>query len=202
MPSMSTKKSKVSARIIIALALLIASLLSSFLITTLANKEQSYWIANRELSPGQQISIGDISEAKINAGVISANYLSTDLDLVGSIVLDRIYTNTLIAKSSISDNLALVNSAEISLNIRAVDLPNSLVAGDRASIYLVEDAEPGSFPSDPELIISDIYLGAIERKESNFGADVTITVAIGRTEVLDILRATTFGRLVVVKLNG
>lgn len=202
MPSMSTKKSKVSARIIIALALLIASLLSSFLITTLANKEQSYWIANRELSPGQQISIGDISEAKINAGVISANYLSTDLDLVGSIVLDRIYTNTLIAKSSISDNLALVNSAEISLNIRAVDLPNSLVAGDMASIYLVEDAEPGSFPSDPELIISDIYLGAIERKESNFGADVAITVAVGRTEVLDILRATTFGRLVVVKLNG
>lgn len=202
MPSMSTKKSKVSARIIIALALLIASLLSSFLITTLANKEQSYWIANRELSPGQQISIGDISEAKINAGVISANYLSTDLDLVGSIVLDRIYTNTLIAKSSISDNLALVNSAEISLNIRAVDLPNSLVVGDRASIYLVEDAEPGSFPSDPELIISDIYLGAIERKESNFGADVAITVAVGRTEVLDILRATTFGRLVVVKLNG
>lgn len=202
MPSMSTKKSKVSARIFIALALLIASLLSSFLITTLANKEQSYWIANRELSPGQQISIGDISEAKINAGVISANYLSTDLDLVGSIVLDRIYTNTLIAKSSISDNLALVNSAEISLNIRAVDLPNSLVAGDRASIYLVEDAEPGSFPSDPELIISDIYLGAIARKESNFGADVAITVAVGRTEVLDILRATTFGRLVVVKLNG
>lgn len=199
---MSTKKSKVSARIFIALALLIASLLSSFLITTLANKEQSYWIANRELSPGQQISIGDISEAKINAGVISANYLSTDLDLVGSIVLDRIYTNTLIAKSSISDNLALVNSAEISLNIRAVDLPNSLVAGDRASIYLVEDAEPGSFPSDPELIISDIYLGAIERKESNFGADVAITVAVGRSEVLDILRATTFGRLVVVKLNG
>lgn len=202
MPSMSTKKSKVSARLIIALALLIASLLSSFLITTLANKEQSYWIANRELSPGQQISIGDISEAKINAGVISANYLSTDLDLVGSIVLDRIYTNTLIAKSSISDNLALVNSAEISLNIRAADLPNSLVAGDRASIYLVEDAEPGSFPSDPELIISDIYLGAIERKESNFGADVAITVAVGRTEILDILRATTFGRLVVVKLNG
>jgi hypothetical protein len=202
MLSMSTRKSKVSIRIIIALTLMIASLLSSFLITTVANKEDSFWIANKELSPGQQIAISDISEVKINAGVISAKYLSTDLDPVGSIVLDRISTNTLIEKSSISDNLSLVNSAEISLNIRAVDLPTGLRAGDRASIYLVEDAEPGSFPSDPELIISDIYLGAIERKESNFGADVAITVAVGRTEILDILRATTFGRLVVVKLNG
>jgi hypothetical protein len=199
---MSIKNSKVSARIFVALILMIASVLSSYLITALANKEESYWIANRELSPGQQISISDISEVKINAGVVSANYMSSDLDPVGSIVLDRISTNTLIAKSSISDNLSLVNSAEISLNIRAVDLPTGLGAGDRASIYLVEDAEPGSFPSDPELIISDIYLGAIERKESNFAADVAITVAVGRTEILDILRATTFGRLVVVKLNG
>ena len=181
---------------------MVVSLLSSFLISAASNQRESYWIANRELSPGQQISASDITEVKIDAGEISGNYLNFEMDPVGNIVLDRISRNSLIARSAISSNLTLINSAEISLNIRTIDLPIDLAPGDRASIYLVEDAEPGSFPSDPELILSDIFLGAIERKDSNFGSTAGITVSIGRSEIMDVLRATTFGRLVVVKING
>ncbi len=202
MPSMSTKKSKFGARVLIAITLMVVSLLSSFLISAASNQRDSYWIANRELSPGQQISASDITEVKIDAGEISGNYLNFEMDPVGNIVLDRISRNSLIARSAISSNLTLINSAEISLNIRTIDLPIDLAPGDRASIYLVEDAEPGSFPSDPELILSDIFLGAIERKDSNFGSTAGITVSIGRSEIMDVLRATTFGRLVVVKING
>jgi hypothetical protein len=51
-------------------------------------------------------------------------------------------------------------------------------------------------------VLSDIYLGTIERKNSNFGSEAAITIAIGRDEISDVLRSTTYGRLVVVKLNG
>jgi hypothetical protein len=199
---MSTKKSKIQARVLIAAALLVASILSSVLISIVSNQKQSFWIANRELTPGQQIAATDISKVQVNISTISNNYVSAEVDPIGSIVINRIQRTALIATQSISSQNEAINSAEVSLTIRAIDLPITVLAGDRISIYLLEDAELGAFPSEPELVLSDIYLGSIERKNSNFGSEVAITIAIGREEISDVLRATTYGRLVVVKLNG
>ena len=202
MPFMSTKKSKIQTRVLIAASLLVASILSSILISVLSNQKQSFWIANRELTPGQQIAATDISKVQVNISAISNNYVPAEVNPIGSIVINRIQRTSLIATQSISSQNEAINSAEVSLTIRAIDLPATVLAGDRISIYLVEDAEAGAFPSDPELVLSDIYLGSVERKNSNFGSEAAITIAIGREEISDVLRATTYGRLVVVKLNG
>ncbi len=202
MPFMSTKKSKIQTRVLIAASLLVASIISSILISVLSNQKQSYWIANRELTPGQQIAATDISKVQVNISAISNNYVPTGVNPIGSIVINRIQRTSLIATQSISSQNEAINSAEVSLTIRAIDLPATVLAGDRISIYLVEDAEAGAFPSEPELVLSDIYLGSVERKNSNFGSEAAITIAIGREEISDVLRATTYGRLVVVKLNG
>ena len=202
MPFMSTKKSKIQTRVLIAASLLVASILSSVLISVLSNQKQSFWIANRELTPGQQIAASDISKVQVNISAISNNYVPVEVNPIGSIVINRIQRTSLIATQSISSQNEAINSAEISLTIRAVDLPAAVLAGDRISIYLLEDAESGAFPSEPELVLSDIYLGSIERKNSNFGSEAAITIAIGREEISDVLRATTYGRLVLVKLNG
>jgi hypothetical protein len=199
---MSTKKSKIQTRVLIAASLLVASILSSILISVLSNQKQSFWIANRELTPGQQIAATDISKVQVNISAISNNYVPAEVNPIGSIVINRIQRTSLIATQSISSQNEAINSAEVSLTIRAIDLPATVLAGDRISIYLVEDAEAGAFPSDPELVLSDIYLGSVERKNSNFGSEAAITIAIGREEISDVLRATTYGRLVVVKLNG
>jgi len=199
---MSTKKTKIQTRVLIAGSLLVASILSSILISVLSNQKQSFWIANRELTPGQQIAASDISKVQVNISGISNNYLPADVNPIGSIVINRIQRSSLIATQSVSSQNEAINSAEVSLTIRAIDLPTTVLAGDRISIYLLEDAEAGAFPSEPELVLSDIYLGSIERKNSNFGSEAAITIAIGREEISDVLRATTYGRLVVVKLNG
>ena len=199
---MSTKKSKIQTRVLVAASLLVASILSSVLISVLSNQKQSFWIANRELTPGQQIAASDISKVQVNISAISDNYVPAGVNPIGSIVINRIQRTSLIATQSISSQNENINSAEVSLTIRAIDLPATVLAGDRISIYLLEDAEVGAFPSEPELVLSDIYLGSIERKNSNFGSEAAITIAIGREEISDVLRATTYGRLVVVKLNG
>ena len=199
---MSTKKSKIQTRVLVAASLLVASILSSVLISVLSNQKQSFWIANRELTPGQQIAASDISKVQVNISAISDNYVPAGVNPIGSIVINRIQRTSLIATQSISSQNEAINSAEVSLTIRAIDLPASVLAGDRISIYLLEDAQLGAFPSEPELVLSDIYLGSIERKNSNFGSEAAITIAIGREEISDVLRATTYGRLVVVKLNG
>jgi hypothetical protein len=195
---MSTKKSSIRARLLIAVSLLVLSILSSVFISLLSNQKGSYLIATRELTPGQQISVSDIAIVKVNVEALANTYLTAEQNPVGSIVINRIPSKSLIANQSISTKTDSINSAEISLNIRAIDLPANIAAGDRISIYLLEDAQPGAFPTDPEIVLSDIYLGIIERKNSNFGSEVAITIAIVRNEIADVLRATTYGRLVVV----
>jgi len=202
MPFMSTKKSSFKTRALIAATLLLLSVLSSVAISALTNQKESFWIAKRELTPGQQIAATDLAKVWVNISALPGTYLASEVNPIGKIVINRIPRTSLIASQSISDQTDAINSAEISLTLRAADLPENVAAGDRISIYLVEDAEPGAFPSEPELVLSDIYLGAIERKSSNFGSDAAISVAIGRTEIVDVLRATTYGRLVLVKLNG
>jgi hypothetical protein len=199
---MSTKRSSIRARFLIAISLLVLSILSSVAISLLSNQKGSYLITTRELTPGQQISASDIAIVKVNVTALANTYLTADQNPVGSIVINRIPRKSLIANQSISTQTDLINSAELSLTVRASDLPANIAVGDRISIYLLEDAQPGAFPTDPELVLSDIYLGIIERKSSNFGSDAAITIAIGRDEIADVLRATTYGRLVVVKLNG
>ena len=199
---MSTKRSSIRARFLIAISLLVLSILSSVFISLLSNQKGSYLITTRELTPGQQISASDIATVKVNVTALANTYLTADQNPVGSIVINRIPRKSLIANQSISTQTDLINSAELSLTVRAIDLPANIAAGDRISIYLLEDAQPGAFPTDPEIVLSDIYLGLIERKNSNFGSDAAITIAIGRDEIADVLRATTYGRLVVVKLNG
>lgn len=202
MPFMSTKKSTIRVRFLIAISLLVLSILSSVFISLLSNQKGSYLITTRELTPGQQILASDIATVKVNVTALANTYLTADQNPVGSIVINRIPRKSLIANQSISTQTDLINSAELSLTVRAIDLPANIAAGDRISIYLLEDAQPGAFPTDPEIVLSDIYLGLIERKNSNFGSDAAITIAIGRDEIADVLRATTYGRLVVVKLNG
>ena len=199
---MSTKKSTIRVRFLIAISLLVLSILSSVFISLLSNQKGSYLITTRELTPGQQISASDIATVKVNVAALANTYLTADQNPVGSIVINRIQRTSLIATQSISSQNEAINSAEVSLTIRAIDLPATVLAGDRISIYLLEDADKGAFPSEPEIVLSDIYLGSIERKNSNFGSEAAITIAIGREEISGVLRATTYGRLVVVKLNG
>ena len=118
---MSTKKRKIQTRVLIAASLLVASILSSVLISVFSNQKESFWIANRELTPGQQIAASDISKVQVNIAAISNNYIGADRNPIGNIVTNRIQRSSLIATQSISSEVDSINSAEISLTIRAID---------------------------------------------------------------------------------
>jgi hypothetical protein len=57
-------------------------------------------------------------------------------------------------------------------------------------------------PLTPELVISGAFLNSINRKDSNFGSDISLTVSVENSEIFGLLRATASGRLVIVRSNG
>ena len=71
MPFMSTKKSTIRVRFLIAISLLVLSILSSVFISLLSNQKGSYLITTRELTPGQQILASDIATVKVNVTALA-----------------------------------------------------------------------------------------------------------------------------------
>ena len=93
----------------LAFMLILVTILSSVFISLLSNQKGSYLIATRELTPGQQISVSDIAIVKVNVAALTDTYLTADQNPVGSIVINRIPSKSLIANQSISTKTDLIN---------------------------------------------------------------------------------------------
>ena len=86
--------------------------------------------------------------------------------------------------------------------MRASDIPEDIELGEAIDIYLVPEALGMEEPRAPELVISGVFLNSINRKASNFGNDISLTISVEKSEIVALLNATASGRLVVVRSNG
>ena len=76
------------------------------------------------------------------------------------------------------------------------------MSGEIIDLYWVDSRENNLSTSPPLLIVSGIYLVDIDRSGKNFASDIGLTLSVESADVLKLLSATIFGRLVVVSTHG
>lgn len=189
-------------RLVVAVSLFAAAVISAMALTALGNQSDTYWSARNSLIPGAQISESDLEEVDVSLGEVSGRYLSTDAMAAGAFVLRAIQKGELIAISSVSDTPNSLKSGQVPISIRSSDLPGDIELGESINIYWVKEAMGIEKPLTPELVISGAFLNSINRKDSNFGSDISLTVSVENSEIFELLRATASGRLVIVRSNG
>ncbi len=189
-------------RLVVAVSLFAAAVISAMALTALGNQSDTYWSARNSLIPGAQISESDLEEVDVSLGEVSGRYLSTDAMAAGAFVLRAIQKGELISISSVSDTPNSLKSGQVPISIRSSDLPGDIELGESINIYWVKEAMGIEKPLTPELVISDAFLNSINRKDSNFGSDISLTVSVENSEIFGLLRATASGRLVIVRSNG
>ena len=173
---MVTYKEKSQSRLPLAITLVIASFLSAFILAATSNRGDHYWIARHTLLPGALIA--------------------------STLVLTRISAESLITKDAIDSDLSTGSTHLVPLRIGSSDLPSAIMSGETIDLYWVDSRDNNLSPSPPILIVSGIYLVAIDKSGKNFGSDNSLTVSVDASDVLRVLNATTFGRLVVVSTHG
>ena len=190
------------SRLVLAIALIVASLVSAFIFSSLANQKTTMIVTTTFLLPGHQITQSDLARVQVTLGDIAQNYISQESEIVGSFSKVRIEAHELIARTSISSQSDSVSLSSVPLSIRSADAPDGINPGSIIDIYWVQAETNGEIQLIPELVIAGAHVLAITKSGSNFGSEIGLTVAVQSDEVLLLLGATSQGRVVLVSSHG
>ncbi len=189
-------------RLVLAIVLIAASLVSAFIFSSLANQKTSMIVSTNFLLPGHQIVESDLTRIQVSLGEVADYYVSDTSQIVGSFTKVRIEARELISKSAISSQSDAISLSSVPLSIRSADAPDGLIPGASVDIYWVQDDTNADMQLIPELVVVGAHVLAITKSGSNFGSEVGLTVAISSEDVLLLLGATSQGRVVLVSSHG
>lgn len=189
-------------RLVLAIVLIAASLVSAFIFSSLANQKTSMIVSTNFLLPGHQIIESDLTQIQVSLGEVADNYVSDASQIVGSFTKVRIEAHELISTSSLSSQSDAISLSSVPLSIRSADAPDGLIPGALVDIYWVQDDTNADMQLIPELVVVGAHVLAITKSGSNFGSEVGLTVAISSEDVLLLLGATSQGRVVLVSSHG
>jgi hypothetical protein len=196
---MTLHKKTHSARLPLAITLIVATFASTFLIATFSNKGADYWVISLPISPGHQISASDVSIAHLNLVASSEFYLGKEVDPIGMVATRIMHPGEIIGSTDLTSTANAMSTSAVPLSVRSVDVPTNLRIGEDIDIYWVLDAQIDEDVMDPILILGGVTLLSFDDGGKNFGSDIGLSVAVEQTQVLRLLSATTLGRLVVIR---
>jgi len=196
---MTLHKKTRASRLPLAVTLIAAAFVSAFLIATFSNKGADYWVVNLPISPGHQISSSDVSIAHMNLDSSAQFYFSDEVEPIGMIATRTMHAGEIIGSMDLSSTVDAMSTSAVPLSVRSVDIATGLSIGEGVDIYWVLDTQNGEEVMDPVLILGGVTLLSFEDGGKNFGSDIGLSVAVEETQVLRLLSATTYGRLVVIR---
>ena len=198
---MPSKKNS-SSRLVISIALCAAALIASYAMSLAANHSEKYWVLTRSIAAGTQLEENDLGIDSLSLGNSAARYIAERENPVGSVTLRAMNAGELLQRSALTEDSNTMNHQQLSISLRSVDLPMSTEVGEVITLFQVHDVTNGENAEPPRYISGGVFIVSIDRKGSNFGGEVAITVSVNREMVAEILDATTSGRLVVVRAHG
>ncbi len=199
---MAIQRKSSRSRLILAIALIAASLISAFLFSSLANQKTTMIVSTTFLLPGHQITENDLARVQVTLGDVAMNYISEESQILGTFTKVRIEAHELISRTSISPQADSLSLSSVPLSIRSADAPEGISPGSVIDIYWVQADSNVEIQLIPELVIAGAHVLAITKSGSNFGSEVGLTVAVQSDEVLLLLGATSQGRVVLVSSHG
>ncbi len=195
---MRSQKNSFSARLPLAITLIIASFASVIFISSIANKGADYWVVRGLVVSGHVITSSDLETVHMNLNKSSALYIDRTFNPIGLIALRTLQDGEVISTSDLGSAIQGQSTSAVPLSVRSVDIAQGLTLGEGVDIYWVEDSNNGEAVLEPVLVLAGATLLSLENTENSLSGDVGLSIAVEQTQVLRILSATSIGRLVVI----
>lgn len=186
---------------VIAIALLALSVTISIGFSLSTQRGEHFYIAKSPILPGTHIDPSQITLTRASLGSQSSMYFTSKDEIVNHIAQRLITPGEILFRSSISNTDTGEAMVLVPFSVRSVDIPDSAVSGDVVNLFWVLDSRNDQL-FEPEEIARNIFIQSIDRRGSNFGSDLAITVSVGTSQVQKLLSYTSGGRIVVVPSRG
>lgn len=191
-----------SPRVIVAVTLFLAALLSSFIFAALSDRSSGYWVASHPIAPGTLLTSEDFRLVKASLVENRDLYLAEEFLPTGMTSTQSIGEGEFLPLASLSEDSLTFDAEQVPLNILPSDIPAEISVGEAISLYWVPEAADSQSMSSPRLLLSGIFLRSIDRKGSNFGNGLAVTVSVDSSQVIELLAGTSNGRLIIVGAHG
>jgi hypothetical protein len=195
---MRHQKNSFSARLPLAITLIIASFASVIFITSMANKGADYWVVRGSVISGHVITSSDLETVHMNLNKSSAIYIDQTFNPIGLIALRTLQDGEVISTSDLGSAIQGQSTSAVPLSVRSVDIAQGLTLGEGVDIYWVTDSNNGEEVLEPVLVLAGAALLSLENTGNSFSGDVGLSIAVEQSQVLRVLSATSIGRLVVI----
>jgi hypothetical protein len=192
------QKNSFSARLPIAITLIIASFVSAIFISSIANKGDDYWVVRSAIITGHIISASDLDTVHMNLNESSALYIDKSFNPIGLIALRTLREGEVFSTTDLGSAIQGQSTSAVPLSVRSVDIAQGLMLGEGVDIYWVQDSNNGEEIVEPVLVLGGAALLSLESTGNSFSGTVGLSIAVEQTQVLRVLSATTVGRLVVI----
>ena len=192
---------KSNTRFQIAIVLFLLAIITPFLISLTSTKPEQYWAIARPIPSGSEITLDDLKKVGIRVDRGESDFLTADTNLVGLITTRSFLANEIVDVRYLRDTEQSMLE-EVSIAVASTDIPMKTKVGDYVSIFLLQDAKNGEPVSPPVRILSGVFISELDRKGSNFGNTISLTLTLNQESVPALLAASSKGRLVLVGKNG
>ncbi len=196
-----TKKEKSNTRFQIAIALFLLAIVTPLLISLTSGKPEQYWAIARPVPSGSEISLDDLKMIGMKLDTNEHDYITTSTNPIGLVTTRSFLANEVVDIRYLRDE-AQSDLEEVSIAVASSDIPMKTKVGDYVSIFLLQDAQNGEAASPPTRILSGVFISELDRKGSNFGNTISLTLSLDQESVPALLAASSKGRLVLVGKNG
>ena len=195
---MKPSKKTFSARLPLAITLIIASFASAIFISSIANKGDDYWVVRGAVITGHIITSTDLEIVHMNLNESSGLYINKSFNPIGLVALRTLRDGEVFSTTDLASAIQGQLTSAVPLSVRSVDIATGLTLGEGIDLYWVQDSNNGEEIVEPVLVLGGATLLSLESTGNSFSGDVGLSIAVEQTQVLRVLSATTVGRLVVI----
>lgn len=184
-------------RYLMGLALIIASFVSAFIISSSADRTVTVWASTSDLAPGEIITPEDVTPMRVRLIENGEQYLSTSFEIVGSAVLRRIGASEFVPSFAVSQDID-INLQQVPISVTQEMAPANLNSGAIVDIYGVPEPNQDFGKRDSaKLLLAGVSIDSVTANE--FGGRMLITLLVPSQLVPELISYIGKNQFMIVK---
>ncbi|HET7310781.1 MAG TPA: SAF domain-containing protein [Mycobacteriales bacterium] len=191
------------ARAAVGLLLVLVSVAAGARIVAGAGHLTPVYVAAHDLVPGEQLTPGDLSVARVRLDSGGSHYVAASAAAPVGYVVNRVVgAHELLPAGALSPSAAAAGTRMVTVPVQAGHLPADLGRGDLVDVYVTPRTASGRGVPDPTLVLSKVAVDSREGGSRSFSGQsaLAVVLVVDAADVASMVHAVESGVIDLVRV--